>query len=62
MGFLDWLFGAPTMDKLVRDVTRALRRRDAQDLRVDLEQAIATATVRHSGLLARLDEERDAVR
>lgn len=37
MGFLDRLLGAPTMDKLVRDVTRALQRRDAQDLRVDLE-------------------------
>jgi hypothetical protein len=38
MGFLDRLLGAPTMDKLVRDVTRALHQRDAQDLRVDLEQ------------------------
>ena len=38
MGFLDRLFGAPTMAKLVRDVTHALHRRDAQDLRVDLEQ------------------------
>ena len=38
MGFLDRLLGTPTMDKLARDVTRALRERDAQDLRVDLEQ------------------------
>ena len=38
MGFLDRLFGAPTMDKLARDVTRALRERDAQALQVDLLQ------------------------
>ena len=42
MGFLDRLLGAPTMDKLARDVTRALRERDAQDLRVDLEQGEMT--------------------
>jgi len=38
MGFLDRLLGVPTMDKLARDVTRALRERDAQDLQVDLAQ------------------------
>ncbi len=38
MGFLDRLLGAPTMDRLARDLTHALHRRDAQDLRVDLEQ------------------------
>ena len=38
MGFLDRLFGTPTMDKLARDVARVLRERDAQDLQVDLEQ------------------------
>ena len=38
MGFLDRLFGAPTMDKLVRDVARELDSRGAQDLKVDLEQ------------------------
>ena len=38
MGFLDRLLGAPTMDKLARDVTRALRERDAQELQVDLAQ------------------------
>jgi hypothetical protein len=36
MGFLDRLFGAPTLKSVVRDVTRELQQRDAQDLRVDL--------------------------
>ena len=36
MGFVDRLFGTPTMDKLARDVTRALHERGAQDLHVDL--------------------------
>jgi hypothetical protein len=36
MGFLDRLLGAPTMDKLARDVTRALHERGAQELQVDL--------------------------
>ena len=36
MKFLDKLLGAPTLDKLVRDVTRQLHERGAQDLRVDL--------------------------
>ena len=35
MGFLDRLFGTPTMDKLVRDVTRELRERGAEGLQVD---------------------------
>jgi hypothetical protein len=35
MGFLDRLFGTPTMDKLARDVTRELRGRGAHDLQVD---------------------------
>jgi hypothetical protein len=36
MGFLDRLLGAPTLPSVVRDVTRELQQRDAQDLRVDL--------------------------
>jgi hypothetical protein len=35
MGFLDRLFGTPTMDKLVRDVTRELRERGAESLQAD---------------------------
>ncbi len=38
MGFLDRLLGAPTLRSVVRDVTRELQRRDAQDLRVDLSK------------------------
>ena len=38
MGFLDRLFGTPTMGKVARDITRELDSRGAQDLRVDLEQ------------------------
>ncbi len=36
MEFLDWLLGAPTLDKLARDVTRVLHELGAQELRVDL--------------------------
>ena len=36
MEFLDRLLGAPTLDKLARDVTLALQELGAQDLRVDL--------------------------
>ena len=36
MGFLDRLLGTPTLKSLVRDVTRELLRREAQELRVDL--------------------------
>ncbi|MFL6699938.1 MAG: hypothetical protein ACJ8GJ_22430 [Vitreoscilla sp.] len=36
MEFLDWLLGAPTLDKLARDVTRELHELGAQELRVDL--------------------------
>ena len=36
MEFLDWLLGAPTLDKLARDITRALHALGAQELRVNL--------------------------
>ena len=39
MGFLDRLLGAPTLQSLVRDVTRELRALDVQDLRTDLAHA-----------------------
>ncbi len=35
MGFLDRLFGAPTLKSVVRDITRELHRCEAQDLQVD---------------------------
>ena len=51
-----------TRELLYTAITRAKRRVTLVAGETVLEQAIATATVRHSGLLARLDEERDAVR
>ncbi len=49
-----------TRELLYTAITRAKRRVTLVADAVVLEQAIATATVRHSGLLARLVEERDA--
>ena len=58
MGFLDWLFGAPTMDKLARDVTRALHERDAQEPQVDL--ARREMTFRRADHHRRLKPRRDS--
>ena len=51
-----------TRELLYTAITRAKRRVTLVADAAVLEQAIATATVRHSGLLARLNEERDAMR
>ena len=51
-----------TRELLYTAITRARRRVALVADAAVLEQAIDTATLRHSGLLARLDEERDAVR
>ena len=52
MEFLDKLLGAPTMDKLVRDVTRELQARQAQELRFD--PALSEMTFRLHGGQMRL--------